>query len=381
MGQTRKQTEIKEDMTAEEKEQMRQEKADSMPEGGDLSSNQAGQHQGVDLAKLAKGDWNDFSKRIRELAPYINQVAEAFKRIREEQLREVQQRTTEHELMPRDGNFRGRLDRNKHLDIKFREASGQQLDVKDRSKFHKDRTATMHTAIEITSMIDGSGSMPSLNLGNGVTAMEAALQSAVIVYMAARKAGIDSYIVMWGDVEPIVVATPKSNLKDVGAKLETLRRGTNSGTLLQPGIVRTIETQGEHKNPAGTISGSSHILVFSDGDIGDFAETVRALETVSKNSKNLTIDVALLRPANDRYGGYGRTDGKTQMEVAFQTVIDRTGGRQVGILRGNDPNEIPIQLSRMMLKRVRAHKVTGDDDSVKRKNLRQLAKKLKDNKP
>ena len=37
--------------------------------------------------------------------------------------------------------------------------------------------------------------------------MDVAIQSSVIVYMAARKAGIDAYIVMWGDPTPIIVAT------------------------------------------------------------------------------------------------------------------------------------------------------------------------------
>jgi hypothetical protein len=369
VGDMKNKDSVDEEMSEAQKEAMKQ-AAKSMPkmDPNAMKSNNAGNQAGIDLAKLAKGDWRDFNRRVIELAPVINQVAQSYKRIREAQRRQILQKAKTLDYLPPDGDIQGRLDRDKMLETKFRKATRQKLTTDDAKKFHEDQIDTTESTIEITAMIDGSGSMPGVRLGNGVSAMEAALQSAVINYMACRKAGIDSYIVMWGDQEPLVIATPESNLKDVGKALETLRNGTGSGTDLAPGIVKTIEAMSRHKNKNGTISGSSHILVYSDGDIGDFQATVDKLNVISKNAKNLSVDVAILRPP-----GENRT---TQMERAFQSVIDTSGDKLVGIVKGNDPQEVPLELARLMQRRVRRFTVKAENDSEKRRRLKQLHKKL-----
>jgi len=368
VGEERKKDVVKEDISEEQKQAMK-EAAKNMPKSqpGDLSSNQGGSQRGVDLAALAKGDWRDFNKRMLELSPVINRTAQAYKNIRAEQRRQILRQSKNLDYMAEDGDILERLNRDRMLETKFRKATGQKLSPDDFKKFHEDTVASTESTIEAIFMIDGSGSMPGVRLSNGVTAMEAALQSAAIGYMACRKAGIDSYILIWGDAVPIVVATPDSNPREVGEKLESLRNGTGSGTDLAPGIVKTVESMADHKNKNGTISGSSHILVFSDGDIFDPAEASKALETVSKNGKNLSIDVAVLN---------NRAEGSTQMEKVFQGVIDRTGGRLVGIMHGNDPETIPLDLARLMLKRVRSFQVKSEPDDTKRQRLRKLHRDL-----
>lgn len=361
-----KNKEINEDKISDEKKKEMKDAAKDMPKGNSMRQPQGGRQRGVDLASLAKGDWSDFNKRVLQLAPVINQVAESFRSIRKEQRRQMQQQSKTLDFTAEDGDVLDRLDRDKMLETRFRQAAHEKLTTDDFKKFREDKTVSTESTIEIVAMIDGSGSMPSMQLGNGVSAMDAALQSSVIVYMAARKAGIDAYIVMWGDPQPLIIATPDSNLREVGKKLEMLKRGTGSGTNLAPGIVNTVEAMALHRNKNGTMSGSSHLLVFSDGDIGDFDEAVSKLEIVSRNAKNLSIDVAVLNPGS----------GQTYMERAFQTVIDRTGGKLVGLMRGTDPSEIPLELSRLMLKRVRSFKVKTEPDAKKRERLRQLHKKL-----
>jgi Mg-chelatase subunit ChlD len=368
VGDERKKDVVKEDISEEQKQAMK-EAAKNMPKSqpGDLSSNQGGSQRGVDLAALAKGDWRDFNKRMLELSPVINRTAQAYMNIRAEQRRQILRQSKNLDYMAEDGDILERLNRDRMLETKFRKATGQKLSPDDFKKFHEDTIASTESTIEAVFMIDGSGSMPGVRLSNGVTAMEAALQSAAIGYMACRKAGIDSYILIWGDAQPIVVATPESNPREVGERLEALRNGTGSGTDLAPGIIKTVESMAEHKNKNGTISGSSHILVFSDGDIFDPAQASKALETVSKNGKNLSIDVAVLNT---------RAEGSTQMEKVFQGVIDRTGGRLVGIMHGNDPETIPLDLARLMLKRVRSFQVKSEPDNMKRQRLRKLHKDL-----
>jgi len=358
---------IDENMSEEQKQAMK-EAAKNMPKSkpGDLSS-QGGQNRGVDLAALAKGDWSDFNRRMIELAPVVNRTAQAYKNIRSEQRRQIMRQSKSLDFMAEDGDVLSRLNRDKMLETKFRKATGQRLTPDDFKKFEEDVAHSTESTIEVVFMIDGSGSMPTVRLANGVTAMEAALQSAAIGYMACRKAGIDAYIVMWGDAVPLVVATPESKPREVGAKLETLRNGTRSGTDLAPGIVKTIESMAEHRNRNGTVSGTSHMLVFSDGDIFDKAEATKALETVSRKGKNISIDVAVLN---------NRGEGATEMEKVFKGVIDRTGSRIVGIMHGNDPQRIPLDLAHLMLKRVRSFKVRSEADEVKRRELKKLHRDL-----
>ncbi len=360
----------KEELSDEEKQAMK-EAAKNMPKvDPNAMSQQAGNQRGVDLAALAKGDYRDFNRRCLELAPIINQVAEAYKRIREEQRRMVLKKSKNLDYTPPDGDIQDRMDRDKMLEAKFKRATGQKMTLDDNRKFHDDDIATAEATIEMFSMIDGSGSMPGLNLGNGVTAMEAAMQSAVINYMAARKAGIPAFIVMWGDSEPIVIATPDTPLKEVGEKVEALRNGTGSGTSLAPGLLRGVQAIAEYRAKPGTISGSTHILVYSDGDIGDPARTIKMLETIGRNSKNLSVDVAILRP--------GGQDYTTQMETAFRQGIEQGGGKMLGIIKGNDPNVIPLELSRLMLRRVRNFVVKSVADIEKRRALKRLHKKMKE---
>lgn len=368
VGDVKNQAKIDDSPMSDAQKQAQKDKAQNLekPDAKKLNS-QAGQQSGLDLSELAKGSWNDFNRRMIELAPVVNRVADAYLRIREEQKRQNLRQSKNLNFMAEDGDIMSRLDQDKVLQTKFRQATGQKITIDDFKKFYEDDVYMMHSTIEMVYMIDGSGSMPGVKLANGVTAMEAALQSAAIGYMACRKAGIDSYIVIWGDAKPKIVATPKSDLKEVGRRLEGLRNGTQSGTNLAPGIAATIESMSKHKNTNGTISGSSHILVFSDGDIFDKKECGEMLEVIAKTAKNISIDVAVLK----------NKSAETDMERVFQDVIARTGDKMVGIIQGHDPKEIPLEMSRLMLRRVKSFKVKSEPDSAKRQRLRQLHKKIR----
>ncbi len=369
-GDVKDRTAFGEDMTQEQKDRLRKAIV-AMQNGagtGQGLTSGTGAHE-VDLSRLAKGDWRDFEKRALELSPVVNQVARSFMQIRERQKREMTALSTrEHDFYAADGDFNGRLDRDKRLDRMFKVRAGRAVNSDDFKTFRADQTTTAHSSIEMTFMIDGSVSMNDVKIGGGVTAMEAALQSAAIMYLAARQAGIDAYIVMWGNASPLVVATPETDLKEVGIKLEGLRKGINSGTDLSPALRKTIATMAAHTAPAGVISGSSHIFVYSDGDIYDRARAEADLRQISRYGRNLTVDVAVFRPAAGA--------GGTEIEKMCAGVIKDTGCLNIGSLRGLDPNQLPREMAQTVLRRVSAVKVQATPDHAKRRDLKALYSRM-----
>lgn len=356
------------DLSEKEKEALSKQAENARtPDMGNLASSGAGVSSQLDLTRLAKGDWSNFNARMVELAPIITLLTASYKKIREEQKRFIERETSDLDLMPEDGDFMARLDRDKVLETKFKMAAGQEITVDDFKKFREDKTDTQYCSIEMVFMIDGSGSMPMMKLPGGVTAMEVAMQSAAIGYMACRKAGIDSYIIMWGDNIPKILAKPDTPLREVGENIETLRKGTGSGTSLAPAIIFMTDTIANYRNKKSTISGSTHILVFSDGEIADPTPTSMVLDTLARNAHNMSVDVAVITSKS----------AVSEMENVFKEVIQRTGDKVAGILRGNNPNQLPLELARLTLRRVKKAKIKGEPDEKKRKRLKALHAKFK----
>ena len=371
VGDMRQRQKIDESMTPEQRQEM-MERARQMNPDTDMSygAGSGVSSSEIDLSALAKGDWRDFEKRVLELAPVINQVARSYAEVRERQRKEIIKISkTDHDWVANDGDFQGRLDVDKRLSRIRKEKSGSAIQVDDLKSFRGDFTQTAASTIEISIMIDGSGSMPTIKLANGVSAMEAALQSTVITYMAARKVGIDAYIIMWGDDIPVVLATPKTPLKEVGKRLEHLRNGRGTGTSLAPGIISNMEAMARHKNENGTISGSSHIVVFSDNGLADEEQTKSALSTIAMDPvvrarRNMSVDFVI----------FG--DAQNELEGPVRQVIEQTGTTQIGIIREDDPNEAPRLVAREILSRVRSFKVTTEPDHKKRQNLKKMHQKM-----
>ncbi|MCC7037160.1 MAG: VWA domain-containing protein, partial [Alphaproteobacteria bacterium] len=359
----------REDLTEQEKQQ-RREAAKNMPEGNKLDRNTAQDTQDVDLAKLAKGDYRDFNRRVYELAPVISQQARIYQNIRAEQRRAIRKMSRDqHSFIASDGNFLGRHDMEKSRRTKLKQAFGQPVNVEDFKKIKRDEQAFADSTIEIISLIDGSGSMPMKNLGNGVNAMEVALQSAVINYMAARKAGIDGWIIIWGNAKPLVVASPDMPLKEVGENVQRVRGGINSGTALAPAFDTTMQTLAEHRNKNGTISGSSHVMVYSDGEIQDEAAAQQRIEAITQGTKNVSIDVAVLVSKGSR-------EAPTEMERMMNKITAKSGDRKVGVLRGDDARTVPLELARRTLQRVKRFKVEVVPDDRKRAVYKAVSRKL-----
>jgi hypothetical protein len=362
----------KEELSDEEKQAMK-DAAKSMPKvDPNAMTSKGGNQRGVDLASLAKGDYKDFHRRTLELAPVINQRRAAWRNIKEQQRRQILQRSKRRDYLPPDGDIRDRLDMGQVLETKFKMATRQKLTTDDVKKFEDDDIFTTESAIKSIGMIDGSGSMPSINLGTNslgqrVSAMDVALQAAVIDYVAARREGIPAWIVMWGDTVPTVIADPDMSWKQVGENIETYRNGTGSGTSLRPGLEKMVETAADYQTPPETISGSLHIQVYSDGDIQDKSQTIDALGTIAREGKNMSVDVAVLKQKSSPH---------TEMEAAFEAVVKNGGGRNIGVTRGSDPQEVALDLGEQQLRRVRSFNVKPEPDKEQRRRLKQLHRKL-----
>lgn len=362
---------VKDDLTPAEKaerkkalEQMNNNK------GGSSSSSEGGRSAtNLDLEALAKGDWNKFHARLLELMPIIKPLHQSYQMIMAMQMQTIKKMSDEHEIIPANGDYRGMLDMQRVIENRKREAMGLAPEIEDFNKFFIEKDVQIPSSVECISMIDGSGSMKGW-------AINAAIQSSVINYMAARMAGIDAYIIVWGDDKPLVLADPTTDFKMVGQRLEALRNGLEWGTALAPAFIGTLKSLAEHKAPPGTISGSSHVTIYSDGDIADPVKSKSMLHSIVKSGRNMTVDLALLRT-----GAKQEESCATQMEAVFEEVIKETGRRILGILRCDDPNAIPRKIMQSVLQRMRSTPVTLEPDEVKRRRFRNILQQLEKTQP
>lgn len=363
---------VKDDLTPAEKAE-RQKALEGMKNEaspGSSSSTQGGRSaNSIDLEALAKGDWNQFHKRLLELMPIIMPLAQTYRMIAAQQMQTIKQMSEEHEIIPANGDYRGTLDMQRVIDNRKREAMGLAPEVDDFNQFFVEKDMQIPSSVECVSMIDGSGSMQGW-------AINAAIQSAVINYMAARMAGISTYIIVWGDDKPLVLADPTTDFKLIGERLEALRDGLNWGTAMAPAFIGTLKSLAEYKAEPGTVSGSTHVTVYSDGDIADPVKSKSMLRAIVKFGRNLTVDLALLRPGAKQEESCG-----TGMEAVFEEVMQETKTHMLGILRSDDPNTIPKKIMQSVLKRIRSAPVKIEPDAVKRSRFRNILQQLEKPEP
>jgi hypothetical protein len=81
----------------------------------------------------------------------------------------------------------------------------------------------------------------------------------------------------------------------------------------------------------------------------------------------MSIDVAVLQADKRKTGS---------MEQVITSAAKGCGGRMLGLIKGDNPSELPLELARLMLKRVRSFQIRAEPDIEKRKRLKQLHKKI-----
>jgi hypothetical protein len=149
-----------------------------------------------------------------------------------------------------------------------------------------------------------------------------------------------------------------------------MRGGLNSGTDFAPAVVKTAETIGEQRGRSGTLSGFTHVLILSDGDIFDDAASREKMKTMFEYSDKVTFDVAIITAKKG-----------TEMEKMANSMKARKPFQEVGVVLGSNPNEVPMAIVGLLLDKVRkCGSFTAVPNSQKRRAMKKAHNKM-DKKP
>jgi uncharacterized protein with von Willebrand factor type A (vWA) domain len=234
------------------------------------------------------------------------------------------------------------------------------VEEEDLKRFHKDETKMVPTEIDIVIMIDGSGSM------NG-TPLNSALQAAAIMFEAAsgKDMKMNVYVGMWGDSDPPMLIFPGADRIEIGKQMERAHKGLNSGTDLAPAIKKVAKTIGEQRGRAGTLSGFTHVLIISDGDMFDVAPAKEKIMTMFEYSDKVTFDVAII----------GRQG--TSMEQMAKNIKGHKTFQDIGVTVGSNPNEVPSAIVGLLLEKVRkCGSFTAVPNTQKRRAMKKAHNKM-----
>lgn len=301
-------------------------------------SKQAGSSDGK-LEDLSKKDWREYNKRIAELAGPINRVRKLFKDVQERQLQRKQVTSRTLDIIPENSEVKERFNAEAHRNMAVKKASGQ-LEENDLKRFHKDEPKFTPTEIDIVIMIDGSGSMKGRPL-------DSALQAGAIMFEAAsgKDMNMNVYVGIWGNDDPPIIIRPGADRIQIGQAMEAARPGLSSGTDLAPAIRKVAQVIAEQRGKSGTMSGFTHVLIVSDGDInsygGDAEEARKRMQDLFTYADKVTFDVAII----------GRQG--TAMEQTAKKVKGHKPYHDVGITIGSDGNTIPLEIVGLLLDKVR----------------------------
>lgn len=221
------------------------------------------------------------------------------------------------------------------------------------------------TEIDIVIAIDGSGSM------NG-TPINSALQAAAIMFEAAagKDMNMNVYVTMWGSEDPPVMIKPGDDRIKIGQAMQAARKGLNSGTSFAPAVKKIAQTIGEQRGKSGTLSGFTHVLVISDGDMFDEAPSKEKIATMFEHSDRITFDAAII------------TNSKgTRMQKMAESIKGRKNYQDMGIVLGDNPEEVPMAIVGLLLDKVRkTGSFTAVPNSQKRRAMKKAHNKM-DRKP
>ena len=330
---------------------------------GGKPSKQAGHGDGRSLEELSKLNWEDYGKRVAELSGPISRVRKLFKGVQERQLQRKRSMSTTLDILPENGEVKDRFNQEAHKNLTIKKLT-HQVEEGDLKRFHKDEVKMVPTEIDIVIMIDGSGSM------NG-TPLNSALQAAAIMFEAAsgKDMKMNVYVGMWGDSDPPMLIHPGADRVEIGKQMAKAQKGLNSGTDLAPAIKKVAKTIGEQRGRSGTLSGFTHVLILSDGDMFDNGAAKEKIMTMFDYCDKVTVDTAII----------GRKG--TAMEQMAKSIKGHKTFQDVGVSVGSDPNQVPMDIVGLLLEKVRkCGSFTAVPNSQKRRAMQKAHNKM-DRKP
>lgn len=340
-------------------------KAQGKPGKSNKPGKQAGKGgEGRKLGDLAKQDWTEYQRRIAELQGPISQVRKLFKSIQELQLQRKRRMSKSRDILPENGEVKDRFNIEAHRDMIIKQRSGQ-LEESDLERFQRDETHEIPTTIDIFIMIDGSWSM---NQGSPKP-LDSALQASAIMLEAARAPGmnINVYVGIWGSDDPPIIVRPGTDMVQIGQAMQAARTGLSSGTDFAPAISKVAKTIADSTEKGTNLTGLTHVLVISDGDIFDKDPSKKNIETMFSFSDRVTFDVALITPKTQ----------PTEMEKTAKSIHGQKHHQTIGTVISNDPEIIPLAIVGMLLEKVRkSGSFTAEPASKKRQQMKKASNKM-----
>jgi hypothetical protein len=302
---------------------------------------QAGHGEGKKLGDLAKQDWTKYNERVAELSAQISRVRKIFKQVQERQVQRKRVHSPTLDILPENGEVKDRFNAEAHQNLVIKKTLGG-LEEGDLKRFHKDEPKFIPTEIDIVIMIDGSGSMGS----GSPSPLDSALQATAILYEAAagKDMKMNVYVGMWGERAPPIIIKPGDDRVSVGRAMQAARSGLHSGTDFAPAVKRVAEVIGEARGKSGTLSGFTHVLILSDGDIFDEKLALQNLNTIFECSDKVTFDTAIIT---------SKSTYKSKMQTMAEGHKGRKPFQDIGVTVGNDPEEVPMAIVGLLLEKIR----------------------------
>lgn len=311
------------------------------------SSDQAGEQKGKDKIDIVTDGWEDYVNTIAKLAGPISNVATSLKKIKELQIQRKTVLGKKKTILPKAGEL-DRFDLTSHRDLIVKRKTNQEIKEKDLERFSDDAVESDETTVDFILLVDGSGSMNSGGQkgsnGENITALDVALTTSAILYEASRKVGgIRVHVGMWGEGDVKWLIQPGDKRNKVGQVFASAKTGLHSGTRLSPAVLSTAKMFSEEKSKPGDLSGYTHVLVISDGDIGDAPDTQRMLEKLLKHSTETTVDFAILKQ-----NGAG-----SSMEDVAKAIDTIRPVQKPTVAKKNNFEEMPLAIVKLLFKKVR----------------------------
>jgi hypothetical protein len=286
----------------------------------------------MNLDQLAKGNWEDFNRRIALHGPVIALMAKALEKLKDAQLKLIFKVSKKHQLIPPGGDLR-RFDESKMQALIERIAKQEKFDKDHLSMFKKDRVSATTRPTRII-LIDGSRSM---TFGSQPLPMDKAIQEAVIDYMASRMAGYDTYITMFGPLNPILLAQPGDHPVEIGKRIEKVHGGLNTMTYLAPALLQVIEKVAYRKKFEESFVGFTNFVIYTDGDIDDLKASREIIQKIFEHVPKCTFDFVMI---TDKHA--------TPMDVLIRTIEVNNPIHEIGMVRSTAMRHYPLALTATM---------------------------------
>lgn len=356
------------DADAEEADGQSQDGQKGGGKGKKPGGKKAGHGGGRSLGDLAKEDWTKYDQRIAELREPIGRARKLFKEVQKRQLQPKKAVSRQLEILPENGEVMERFNIEAHRNLIIKKAT-RDVEEHDLRRFQADEKIMVPTEVDIVILIDGSGSMvPS--------PLDSALQAGAILFEAAnaKDMKMNVYVGLWGSEDPPILIRPGDTPTKIGQTMQAYRKGLNSGTDLAPAIRNTAQVIGEQRGRAGTLSGFTHILVISDGDIGDAEEAIKVIDTMFTYSDKTTVDTAVI----------SQRHGDTSMEEMAKNASKKMAKKDyhvVGTAREIDANRVPDSILGLLLEKIRkCGSFNAVPNTEKRRAMRKAHDKMKEGK-